>query len=199
MESGSTNNFQSLWNQALTVLETTVSQDDFDTWIQPIKPLQYTGTAVEVAVPDQLFASWLEEHFLEQLRASWEAVSGTRAEWRCVCMPSGAQPSLFSGAAPALNRRSGRPRGSLIDGYSFHNFVVGPNNQFARAAAWAVAQQPGTLYNPLFIYGGVGLGKTHLANAIGHTVLDQGTKTRVMFASSDGFTNQLIEIGRAHV
>jgi len=193
VESGSTNNFQSLWDQVLTTLEATVSPYDFDTWIQPIKPLQYSGSTVEVAVPDQLFASWLQDHFLDRLSRSWQTVTGEPVEWRFVCVPSEAQPSLFSGPAPARNRRPTRPRGSLIDGYSFHNFVVGPNNQFARAAAWAVAQQPGTLYNPLFVYGGVGLGKTHLANAVGHAILGQDPKTKVMFASSDGFTNQLID------
>ena len=193
MESGSKDNFQSLWNQALTLLKGDVTRQDFDTWIQPLKPLQYNGTAVELAVPDRLFASWLEEHFLEQLDKSWETVSGTRVQWRFVCAPADAQASLFSSATPTLKRRSARPRGSLINGYRFQNFVIGPNNQFARAAAWAVAGQPGTLYNPLFIYGGVGLGKTHLANAVGHAVLGEDPKTRVMFASSDGFTNQLID------
>ena len=90
--------------------------------------------------------------------------------------------------------------GGIISRYDFASYVVGPSNQFARAAAFAVSGQPGTLYNPFFLFGGVGLGKTHLANAAGNAILDENPEARVLFLSADTFTNRLIDaIGRNRV
>src|SRR6185503_18179542 len=106
---------------------------------------------------------------------------------------SAGQQELFPPPAPAAKpARTDSRRSMLLPKYTFDNFVVGASNQFAHAASKAVANQPGDHYNPLFIYGGVGLGKTHLVNAIGHQVLDRNDDARVVFLSSESFMNELI-------
>lgn len=153
---------------------------------------------LEIAVPNRLCVGWVEENFLAEISAAWATVSGRKDVFRVVSAEESVQGELFT-VPRATPTNSGRERtvdrrlGSLIDRYDFSNFVVGPGNQFGRAAAQAVAGQPGTLYNPFFLYGGVGLGKTHLANAIGNAILDKDPSTRVLFLSADTFTNQLID------
>ncbi len=197
METGPAENLETLWNQALNLLQAQLSKQDFDTWIQPLEPLATSGKTLEFRVPNHMFATWVADHFLDKLTHTIGDVAGFSPELRFICDPADPQGKLFiETAEPAATKRkvsSSRSPGRLIDGYEFENFVVGPNNQFARAAAMAIAKQPGTLYNPLFMYGGVGLGKTHLANAVGHAIVEHDPAARVMFASSDGFTNQLVE------
>ncbi|RMD85962.1 MAG: chromosomal replication initiator protein DnaA [Candidatus Dadabacteria bacterium] len=198
-----------LWEQAVTPLRKRLSAEDFDTWIRPLRPVRLDGSTVEVEVPNRMFATWIEEHFLEELSAAWLASAGRRVRFRFtepsaeplqgelfgpeVLGPS-PQPSLFD--APAnqhggLRRRSAP--GGLIPSYRFANFVVGANNQFARAAAIAVSEKPGCLYNPFLVFGGIGLGKTHLVNAIGNAIVQRDGDTRVLFITADAFTNRLID------
>ena len=185
---------------------------DFEAWIQPISPLAADEGVVELAVPNRMFAAWLEENFLEELANAWVEAAGKRARFTFRWDDGAAQGELFRNAdgnsakasQGALFRDAGQRqndespvegiRGSgLVAKYDFSSFVTGPSNQFARAAAIAVAGQPGTLYNPLFVFGGVGLGKTHLVNAIGNAILDRQPSTRVLFLSAETFTNRLID------
>ena len=193
----SRNQLEDLWNRALGSLEQRLDRDEFDSWIRPLIPVSLSGETLELSVPNKLFASWLEENYLDLLATAWVEAHGHETGFTFTWHGSGLQGELFQEytadqAKRLAPRRGGNPSG-LIDRYDFENFVIGPSNQFARAAAMAVAQQPGTLYNPFLLYGGVGLGKTHLANAIGHAIQLRDPEARVVFLSADSFTNQLIE------
>ncbi len=200
MESVSVNSLAFLWSRTAERLESRLSRSDFDTWIRPIKPKALANQTVDLTVPNRLFATWLSQNLMADLTASWSAVAGFAPTFRFSWEADDRQGELFGDSArtmeaarPPSVARGTRTRSGLIERYNFHNFVVGPSNQFARAAAMAVADQPGSLYNPLFLYGGVGLGKTHLANAVGQTILAAKPGAKVSFVSSDSFTNQLID------
>jgi chromosomal replication initiator protein len=208
-----------LWNRALEPLRSSLSPTEFDAWIRPIAPLSASRDVVELAVPNRLFAAWVEEHFLAKLSEAWISAGGTRARFAFRWDDAAAQGELFTAAAPpprdstkgqaSLFRREetgeslgasdlvqgaeGAKRSGLVTRYEFTNFVTGAGNQFARAAAIAVARQPGVLYNPFFLFGGVGLGKTHLANAVGNAIMERNENARVLFLSSETFTNRLID------
>ena len=211
MEKTNVQNLKSLWNQAVEPLKAELSAADFEAWIKPMNPLSMDRDTVEVSVPNRMFAAWIEENFLEELSKAWVQAAGSRATFRFTWGALPTQGELFADSSQASVRRSGqKPQGGprtktpatpraknrnsgLVSRYDFESFVVGANNQFARAAAHALAGQPGTLYNPFFLFGGVGLGKTHLVNAIGNHVVAENPNARVLFISSDTFTNQLIE------
>jgi len=190
-------NFKTLWNQVVSSLRGVVSDEDFESWIEPMNTRPAPDGALEITVPNQLCASWIEENFLDQISTAWTEASGQKNTMRLVCHEQPAQGSLFvdepAKASQKVRKTPTRRPGGFLDRYDFDNFVVGPSNQFAHAAARAVAGQPGTLYNPFFIFGGVGLGKTHLANAIGNAIVDSDPTARVLFLSTDSFTNQLID------
>ena len=205
------NNLIGLWNQTIEPLERRLGSEEFDTWIKPMTPLAQGDGFVEVGVPNRLFASWVEENFLDALASAWLAAAGSRASFRFRWDPTPSQGELFSpgevqgprdntadrSPEPAHTQTPAEQRaaasGGLISRYDFASFVVGQSNQFARAAAIAVAGQPGALYNPYFLFGGVGLGKTHLVNAIGNSVLRENPSARVLFLSADTFTNRFID------
>lgn len=197
MEAPSRTQLEDLWNQAVSALKRRIDQDEFESWIRPLVPVSLNSETLEICVPNRLFASWLEENYLDLLANAWVEANGRETSFTFTWDGGGMQGELFQEYSSDHDKRitpKRKPNPSgLIDRYDFENFVIGPSNQFARAAAMAVAQQPGTLYNPFFLYGGVGLGKTHLANAIGHAVLQNNPEARVLFLSADTFTNQLIE------
>lgn len=187
-------------------------REDFDSWIEPMRPIDYGDDILEISVPNRMFAAWIQDNYLDELARAWVNAAGrkTRFEFTWGRIPSQGelfvpdkstrtrQSSLFPTAGAETDAPKKRPRlatrpGGLIDRYEFSSFVTGPSNQFARAAAIAVAGQPGTLYNPFFVFGGVGLGKTHLVNAIGNTILEKQSSARVLFMSADTFTNRLID------
>ncbi len=218
MERSSTSSVKSLWSRALVPLRARLPAADFETWIQPIAPLGASEGSVELAVPNRMFAAWVEENFLDELANAWVEAAGKTARFTFRWDEGAAQGELFeiarpsSGGQPPLFMLSSAPGssadtspaeargGGLVAKYEFSTFVTGPSNQFARAAAIAVTGQPGTLYNPLFVFGGVGLGKTHLVNAIGNAILDRQPAARVLFLSAETFTNRLIDsIGRNKV
>jgi len=211
VERPSNSSLKHLWARALEPLRSRLPAQDFETWIRPITPVGTSEGTVELAVPNRMFAAWVEERFLEQLADAWVSAGGQRASFSFRWDADAAQGELFrpedtdrsqrqaslfarDGAdqSPPISPDGGR-RGSLISRYCFANFVTGPGNQFARAAAIAVAGQPGTLYNPLFVFGGVGLGKTHLVNAIGNAILERDPASKVLFLSAETFTNRLID------
>jgi len=204
-------NLKSLWKRAVTPLRSRLGADDYATWIEPMRPIADADGIIEVVVPNRLFASWVEDNFLDELASSWVETAGRQTRFRFTWGDDQVQGELFRGASAAAAgaasdeaaagpaaAASGQTRtktrsGGLISRYDFTSYVVGQSNQFARAAAIAVAGQPGTLYNPFFLFGGVGLGKTHLVNAIGNAIVDENESARVLFISADTFTNQLID------
>lgn len=197
MAAPSRTNLEDLWNRAVTSLRQRIDRDEFESWIRPLVPISLSEETLEISVPNKLFASWLEENYLDLMAGAWLEAHGRETTFAFTWTRTGIQGELFEEFRSDTSRRvplrrTANPSG-LIDRYDFESFVIGPSNQFARAAAMAVAQQPGSLYNPFFLYGGVGLGKTHLANAIGHSIQRSHPDARVLFLTSDNLTNQLIE------
>lgn len=184
---------QQAWKRTLEILRDRIESSDFDTLIGRLYPVAVRGRNLLLEAPNKPAVDLIAQRYLPMIEEVLSHAVG--APVRIVLQPPGAvQQELFplappAAPAPLVNRK--RPS-SLIPKYTFDNFVVGASNQFAHAASKAVANQPGDHYNPLFIYGGVGLGKTHLANAIGHQILDQHPTRRVVYLSSESFMNELI-------
>jgi chromosomal replication initiator protein len=180
------------WDGVLSALACRIEGQDIDKWIRPLRPVAITPTAVRLQAPNKFFLDCVSDNYLAALRESVAAVLGPRQILLEVNV--NAQGELFP--LKALGRGGAdryRPAvGALVPKCTFAGFVVGANNQFAHAAAQAVAKQPGEQYNPLFIYGAVGLGKTHLVNAIGHYVLDRDAAARVAYVSAATFVSELI-------
>jgi chromosomal replication initiator protein len=175
-----------LHQQLLGALDGRLSPEVLDTWIRPLRVLDVRDTRVEIAVPNKFFRQYLEQHYLDALRAAVAVVAGPRAHLvlsidRAATLAPPVPPAPAPVPAPDLDPR-----------YSFETFVVGSSNQFAQAACLAVAEAPSGAYNPLFIYGGVGLGKTHLLQAIGHRLAQSHAQLRIQYLSTEKFTNELI-------
>jgi chromosomal replication initiator protein len=191
-------NLGTLWNQALASLRSKLDREDFDNWIEPLAPVSIDDANVELSVPNRLFAAWVEENYLDALAAAWVEAFGRKTTFTFTWDNTSLQGELFKDmgvrdAPRVLEPGARQKRNAPIERYVFDSFVVGSANQFAHAASVAVSNTPGTLYNPFFIYGGVGLGKTHLVNAIGNATLAADPSRRVLALSADSFTDQLIE------
>jgi chromosomal replication initiator protein len=181
------------WRQALDILRDRVSGDDYDNFIRRLHPVALRDRNLLVEAPNRPAVDLVVTRYLNLIEEVLSQTFGSPVRV-LIQPPSAIQQELFPLSAPSPTSAPGprkRPT-SLIPKYTFDNFVVGASNQFAHAASKAVASQPGDHYNPLFIYGGVGLGKTHLVNAIGHQILDRYPDRRVMYLSSESFMNELI-------
>jgi len=192
----------SIWDQVLARIETKVNRHIFYTWFKPTSFLADDGESIRVRVPNGLFRDWLTKHYAVVLAEAFSDVS------RPGCTASFVTEETLPAAAPATDEAAaGTPArqteseessesGGLAPRYSFDTFIVGPSNQFAHAACRAVAEAPSRSYNPLFIYGGVGLGKTHLMHAIGHYVLNHLRSLKLTYISSERFMNEMINAVR---
>ena len=191
---------QRVWEQVLGEVEEKVGRVTTETWLKPVRPLALRGDTLYLEVPNALFRDWLLENLLPIIRESLEGLLRSPAQV-VLHVASKQQGELFPSSSAderetTTNKidptRHGARKNGLVSNYTFSTFIIGAGNQFANAAARAVAEHPGKNYNPLFIYGGVGLGKTHLINAIGHeAIVKQGCKS-VFYLSSETFTNELI-------
>jgi chromosomal replication initiator protein len=178
------------WQAVLERLASRVSARDLSELVHPLRPLTLTATELRLEAPSQRVLLCVNDNYLPALREAVAAALGPRQV--VLELSSREQGELFPD--PSRRRPARRAPGATLlnPKYTFANFVVGASNQFAHAASKAVAGQPGDHYNPLFIYGGVGLGKTHLVTAIGHQVLERQPAARVTFLSCDTFMNDLI-------
>lgn len=185
---------QRVWEQVLETIEEKIGKTNTETWLKPIRPLAFREDSLHLEVPNALFRDWLLGHLLKPLEESLTSILGVPAHV-ILHVRTKVQGELFANSEEEEGERAGgqRParKNGLIANYTFSTFVVGAGNQFAHAAARAVVDHPGRHYNPLFIYGGVGLGKTHLINAIGHETLSR-QRGNVFYLSSESFTNELI-------
>jgi chromosomal replication initiator protein len=193
-----------LWGQVLIAVQVRLdSQHAFDTWLKPIQPVSLSPQLVELEVPNPFFIDWIHQHHLNLLRQSLREVLGTDPEVRFTtrepASPAPA-PSYDPVAAPGsetpqivLPREDRAWLDSRLNPrLTFESFVVGGSNAFAHAGCRAVAERPGEAYNPLFIFAGSGLGKTHLLHAIGHAVRARRPNARVYYVSAERFTNEMI-------
>ncbi|MEM1415679.1 MAG: chromosomal replication initiator protein DnaA [Myxococcota bacterium] len=201
-----------LWDRAMTTLRGRLSAENFETWLAPVACEAVERDAVVLRIPNRFYADWINNHYATLvLDALEEAAEGQRPaqlrftvdenlQERIPPAPSASEPpppsTLTRPRARARTTHTPAPtpvRGSdLNPKYRFDNFVVGPSNQLAHAASVAVGSSPGKRYNPMFIYGGVGLGKTHLMNAMGHTILRDSPNAIIYYLSAERFTNEFI-------
>jgi chromosomal replication initiator protein len=188
-----------IWDQVLTRVETKVNRHSFYTWFKPTSLIADTGTTVHIRVPTALFRDWLTKHYSAVLDEALAEVN------RRGCAVAFTTDDAVPGALPAIPEAppveepleiEASQAGGLAPRYSFDTFIVGPSNQFAHAACRAVAEAPSRSYNPLFIYGGVGLGKTHLMHAIGHYLLNHLRTLKLTYISSERFMNEMINAVR---
>ena len=180
-----------LWEAALKQLREQLGNQNYETWIKPIQIRPRDGGGINLEVPSKFFRDWLVEHFLIQIR---ETLSNQSHRPVKVSVIINQQLQRNKPVEKKEDKEVLKPQrvSNLIQKYTFENFVVGASNQFAQAASLAVANQPGEHYNPLFIYGDVGLGKTHLINAIGHRIVIKRPTLKVIYLSSESFMNELI-------
>ena len=183
-----------IWDQVLARVETKVNRHSFYTWFQPTSLISDTGSTLFVRIPNPMYQEWLTKHYsviisealVEVQRPGVDVVFTSEVNLDPVVADGAEQPEAAVGGGEAT-QTSG-----LNDRYSFETFIVGPSNQFAHAACRAVAEAPSHSYNPLFIYGGVGLGKTHLMHAIGQYVLQHDPSLKLTYISSERFMNEMI-------
>ena len=186
----------SIWEQILTRIETKVNRHSFYTWFKPTSFLADGGSSITVRVPNPLFKDWLTKHYSVVLSEALAEVLRPDAslifvaEGTAIPAPAPADPTPVEPDAP--DEPAAVASSGLNPRYAFDTFIVGPSNQFAHAACRAVAEAPSRSYNPLFIYGGVGLGKTHLMHAIGQYVLQHDPAMTLTYISSERFMNEMI-------
>jgi chromosomal replication initiator protein len=174
-----------------------VSQQNFETWIMPIRVMSIEGTGIQLAVPNKFFKDWLNDNYLDLIRQSLKEVSGIDLSVN-FSVSKGDKPAepVAEAKKPEgkATRKAPLPKyeSNLNPNYSFERFVVGSCNQFAHAAAVSVGEMPAKNYNPLFIYSDVGLGKTHLLNAIGLLTQNLYPDLNVVYVSAEEFVNELI-------
>jgi chromosomal replication initiator protein len=183
----------SLWSQCLRALEAELPEQQFNTWIRPLQAVETEGS-LRLLAPNRFVVDWIRAHALGRIE---ELLRGARAG-----APPGVAVEVGSRAAapaeprpaPALAPRPALPviGARLNPDFTFETFIEGKSNHFAKAAALQVAENPGKAYNPLFIYGGVGLGKTHLMHAIGHMIRERNPDARVAYVHSERFVSDMV-------
>lgn len=185
-----------IWTKIQESIQKELSTPAFERWIQPIEALEFEDNHLTLAVPDDFFKNWVIDHYgsmiLTGLNEALGAAEGQiEFHIRASTQTPAKAPVLSGSLAPAPGRIL-QNESVLNSKYTFDSFVVGPSNRFAHAASMAVAESPAKSYNPLFIYGPVGLGKTHLMQAIGQEILSRNSQAKVLYITSERFTNQLI-------
>ncbi len=215
---------ETLWKHVTGHIRASVSPDAYARWFSSLKLKAASDDGVRILVPDSIHQLWIEMNYLSALQAAFGAITGLQhvflfevdssLERGAGEDQSAGQPSEDDASAPSaegaeterpvaeqrLYEDDGEktPAEGLSPAHTFESFVVGANNQFAHAAAQAVAERPGRSYNPLFFYGGSGLGKTHLMHAIGAAARVRKPRSRVVYITSEEFTNQFINALQTH-
>jgi len=201
-------NQDQIWSQVQEELRFQLAKRTYDMWLKNTSVVSADGSTFRIGVPSKLAKDWLEDRFSGLIQETLQAVTGAEVGIDFVISPSSHRPPLLAtdgedaDGVSANGHENGHDNGADADiapapselnaRFRFSSFVVGHNSQFAHAAAKAVAEAPGDSYNPLFLYGGVGLGKTHLMHAIGHEVHDRFPRKRVVYLTSEQFTNEVI-------
>ncbi len=216
-----TKQLQAIWEQILVELSKDISKLSCDSFLKPIVPLSINEQILELGTPNQFVKEFLEDRYVDSIKAATAKVTNNNLQLKIINLQLGdtVEPELVSTVpsissvntaeefvlptstavtattAPEIKTTNSvilEDSFSLNPKYVFETFVTGNSNRFAHAAALAVAEAPAKVYNPFFMYGGVGLGKTHLMHAIGHRILEKNPNLRVLYISSEKFTNELI-------
>ncbi|ACB83600.1 chromosomal replication initiator protein DnaA [Natranaerobius thermophilus] len=192
-------NMEELWSKTLEELKQQLSKPSFETWFQSTEPVEMSSTDLYISVPNEFTKDWLNSRYKNSIENSLKKISGKQLKIKFLLpgekIKMEEQNNENEEKPESTSKKSSQ--GSehttwLNPKYTFDTFVIGNANRFAHAASLAVAEAPAKAYNPLFIYGGVGLGKTHLMHAIGHYVLSHQPNYRVVYISSEKFTNEFI-------
>lgn len=183
-------NLNNTWNEVLKLIKVELTEVSFNTWLKTIKPVAVSDDRIVLVAPNEFTKGILEGRYLNLIKNAITQV--TQKEYEIQFTIPGEEISDDLGQTIPIDNIDIKERSQLNPKYTFDTFVIGNSNRFAHAASLAVAEAPAKAYNPLFIYGGVGLGKTHLMHAIGHYIVSQGQKLSVVYVSSEKFTNELI-------
>ncbi|MGG1518966.1 chromosomal replication initiator protein DnaA [Paenibacillus oryzisoli] len=193
-----------LWQQILTIIQTKLSKPSFDTWLKSTKATVFNDTEVVICAPNNFAQEWLESRYTKLIEGTIYDYLGRHVAVKFILETeelkaqnaAAAVPAVIPPKGPAITTVEENFQNMMNARYTFDTFVIGSGNRFAHAASLAVAEAPAKAYNPLFLYGGVGLGKTHLMHAIGHYVLEHNPGARVLYISSEKFTNEFINAVR---
>ncbi len=184
-----------IWNQTTDQIRTLLNTETYNLWFSTVQPISLNQSSITLEVPNEFSEVWLKDNYLELLQDALATASGRKLKIKFKVAESGGD--VQTPVKPARGKSTSTKKvsdGDLVFNprNTFDTFVVGNNNSFAHAAAMAVAQQPGKAYNPLFLYGGTGLGKTHLLHAVGQHVVGSKKEAKVSYVSSEKFTNEYI-------
>lgn len=192
------------WSKCADQLESELSQQQFNTWIRPLQSIE-DAHSIRLMAPNQFVLNWVQNNYLNDITRYLQGIAGPNAP--VISLEIGSRnkekpspaPALRGGAVlpsttqPVVDSDVGAMPSNLNPNFVFDTFVEGKSNQLARAASIQIGENPGTAYNPLFIYGGVGLGKTHLMHAVGNMILKTNPQARVVYVHSEGFVAQMVK------
>jgi len=186
-----------IWDKVLKNLETRINKQSFAMWLKDTEPLSIEGDLLKIRVKDDVAARHLKDQYLKDIEEIIESATGKKYNCEFITESSAYENPKKNDSSPFENitttpRMENERVSPLNQNYTFENFVVGPNNQLAHAAAKSVSRSPATQFNPLFIYGGTGLGKTHLIQAIGHYLLKERPYLKILYISTEQFINEFI-------
>jgi len=180
-----------LWDHCLNALRADISEQNYNTWIKPLYVIEdEEGPSLTLLAPNKFVVSWVQKNYLEQIKAAAEKKLRTKTT---VAISVGGEKQQQDKHPKRNNSFVNAVVGSPLNAsYTFDTFVAGKSNQLARAAALQITENPGTSYNPFFIYGGVGLGKTHLMQAVGNKIKKSNSKTKVAYIHSERFVGEMV-------
>lgn len=185
--------FEEIWNKGLALIEQKVGNATFDLWFKPISVKNLKENVITIELPNRFYQEWIEDNYPSIIDGVLEEVTGHQFKIKYRFFEE--QDKDVEKIQKKLSNRRQKLANKgiyLNPKYTFDSFVVGPSNQFAHAAAKAVSESVGKIYNPLFIYGGVGLGKTHLISAIGNIIIDNNPELSIVYVSAEQFTNEVV-------
>jgi chromosomal replication initiator protein len=187
------------YQEIMSIIQARLSKPSFDTWLKSTKANMYDGNTLIISAPNTFAKEWLENRYTKLISKTILEHTGKNVEIKYIIEASdskihtGNSMNLIQNPSPQVRSIQDDATTNMMNSrYTFDTFVIGSGNRFAHAASLAVAEAPSKSYNPLFLYGGVGLGKTHLMHAIGHYVLEHNPEARVLYISSEKFTNEFI-------
>ncbi|MEN8264509.1 MAG: chromosomal replication initiator protein DnaA [Nitrospirota bacterium] len=187
-------NIEEAWTKTVTAIGTKVGSQTFDLWFKPLKLIHLQDEQIVLEVPNKFFKEWIEDHYPGLITETMQELLKKQISVKFKIFDKKEDPVLKKIETKQENRRAKLASLGIFlsPKFIFDTFVVGSSNQFANAAARAIADAPGKAYNPLFIFGGVGLGKTHLMNAIGNKIIDNKKNVKLLYAPAEQFTNEFV-------
>jgi chromosomal replication initiator protein len=176
---------EKLWENFLNQIKIKTSFQVYESWFKPLRLLEISSTAIAIEAPSTFFIDWVKTNYLDMIKEVFCGLTQSPMDIQFTPKPETKDTTIIEPSGFDIPK-------NINSKYIFNNFVVGSSNQFAHAACLAVANHPGRTYNPLFVYGGVGLGKTHLLHAIVHHCLSKNNRLKICYISAENFTNELI-------